>query len=144
MFSLELPKNVTEIGNHLFNFCYCLRNVAILPNAKLSDNIFIFGTGVGTMLDLRSSTVVWFGKRHYKCADASILNGLPVHKLIYYHSYHQEVLQNLIGAINLRSCQSQTLHSKLDPTGNQQDCLGMIPLHISTCSSIHDIELFTD
>jgi hypothetical protein len=29
-----------------------------------------------------------------------------------------------------------------DPTGNQQDCLGMTPLHILTCSSVHDLELY--
>jgi hypothetical protein len=29
-----------------------------------------------------------------------------------------------------------------DPTGNQQDCLGMTPLHILACSSVHDIEVY--
>jgi hypothetical protein len=38
------------------------------------------------------------------------------------------VLQNLINA------------TKLDRTGNQQDCLGMTPLHILACSSVHDLE----
>jgi hypothetical protein len=45
------------------------------------------------------------------------------------------------------SGQSPTLRSKLDPskldpTGNQQDCIGMTPLHIMTCSSVHDLELY--
>ena len=35
-------------------------------------------------------------------------------------SYHEGVLQRLHA-------------SKLDPTGNDQDCLGMTPLHILTC-----------
>jgi hypothetical protein len=48
----------------------------------------------------------------------------------------------LIAAINLRSGQRRTLRSKLDPTGNQQDCLGMTPLHILACSSVHNIELY--
>jgi hypothetical protein len=52
------------------------------------------------------------------------------------------VLQNLIAAINMRSGQRRTLRPKLDPTGNQQDCLGMTPLHILTCSSVHDIEVY--
>jgi hypothetical protein len=30
----------------------------------------------------------------------------------------------------------------LNPTGNQQDCLGMTPLHILACSSVHDIKLY--
>jgi len=40
------------------------------------------------------------------------------------------------------SGQSPTLRSKPDPTGNQQDCIGMTPLHIMTCSSVHDLELY--
>jgi hypothetical protein len=49
--------------------------------------------------------------------------------VVYYQSYHEGVLQRLLA-------------SKLDPTGNQQDCLGMTPLHILACSSVHDLELY--
>jgi hypothetical protein len=52
------------------------------------------------------------------------------------------VLQRHLAAINLRSGLRRTLRSKLDPTGNQQDCLGMTPLHILACSSIHDLEVY--
>jgi hypothetical protein len=55
------------------------------------------------------------------------MKGLPVHRVVYYQSYNQGVLQNLI---------------MLNPTGNQQDCLGMTPLHILACSSVHDIKLY--
>jgi hypothetical protein len=41
MFSLELPENITEIKRWTFYRCYCLRNVAIPPNAALADDIFI-------------------------------------------------------------------------------------------------------
>ena len=51
------------------------------------------------------------------------------------------MLQILIDAINLRSGQRRTLCSKLEPTGNQQDC-GMTPLHNLMCSSVHDLELY--
>jgi len=51
------------------------------------------------------------------------------------------MLQILIAAINLRSGQRRTLCSKLEPTGNQQDC-GMTPLHNLMCSSVHDLELY--
>ena len=67
---------------------------------------------------------------------------LPVHKLVYYQSFYQGALQNLIAAINLRSGHSRTLRNKLDPTGNHQDCLGMTPLHILACSSVHNLELY--
>jgi hypothetical protein len=57
-------------------------------------------------------------------------DGLLIHSIVYYQSYNQGVLQNLMDAI------------MLDPTGNQQDCLGMTPLHILACSSVHDIEVY--
>jgi hypothetical protein len=41
----------------------------------------------------------------------------------------------------MTSGQSQS-RSQLDPTGNQQDCLGMTPLHILACSSVHDVEVY--
>ena len=69
-------------------------------------------------------------------------DGLPIHSLIYYQSYHDGVLQRLLAAINMSSGQRRTLRSKLDPTGNHQDCLGMTPLHILACSSVHDLELY--
>ena len=47
--------------------------------------------------------------------------------MVYYHTYNENVLDIL---------------AVLDPTGNQQDCLGMTPLHILTCSSVHDIEMY--
>jgi len=40
------------------------------------------------------------------------------------------VLHSLTAAINI------------DTTGNRQDCLGMTPLHILACSSVHDLELY--
>jgi hypothetical protein len=69
-------------------------------------------------------------------------DGLPIHRIVYYQSYNQGLLQILIAAINMRSGQRRTLRSKLNLTGNQQDCLGMIPLHILACSSVHDLELY--
>ena len=41
IFSIELPYNVSEIEKYAFQNCYCLRNVAIPPNAAFSDEIFI-------------------------------------------------------------------------------------------------------
>ena len=34
------------------------------------------------------------------------------------------------------------LRSKLEPTGNQQDCLGMTPLHVLSCSTVQDLDLY--
>jgi hypothetical protein len=128
IFSLELSKNVRRIGTYAFSYCYCLRNVAFPANADLDDNIFaMFGLDATEQYDLQ----LVFG------SIAEIIrelmhrfDGLLIHSIVYYLSYNQEVLQNLISA------------SELDPTGNQQDCLGMTPLHILACSSVHNIEVY--
>jgi hypothetical protein len=141
MFSLELPEIVTEIGGSAFECCYCLRNVAFPPDVVFGDYIFIdndtfVNEGVATMTDLQrlfgdsNAEIIWELQHRF--------DGLPIHKFVYYQSYTENVLQKLIAAIN----QSQSLRSKLDPTGNQQDCLGMTPLHIMACSSVHDLEVY--
>jgi len=141
MFSLEMSENVTEIKGWALRYCYSLRNVAFPPNAVFGDNIFFKeGDEDGAKTDLQQL----FGN-----LNAGIIrmlqhrfDGLPIHRLVYYQSYNPGVLQNVISATNMRSGQRRTLRSKLDPTGNQQDCLGMTPLHILTCSSVHDLELY--
>jgi hypothetical protein len=145
MFSLELP-NVTEIGNYAFEDCYCLRNVAFPPNAVFGDDIFIDEEEEDdddNEMELRTDLQLLFG------SEAEIIrelmhrfDRLPIHSIVYYQSYNQGVLQILAAAIIMRSVQGRTLHSQLDPTGNQQDCLGMTPLHILACSSVHDIEVY--
>jgi hypothetical protein len=138
-FSLELSEHLRDIGNYAFWSCFCLRNVAIPPDAVFDKKIFIVN-GSNIISDLQEL----FGN-----SEARIIHelqhrfdGLPIHKLVYYLSYHQGVLQNLIDAIITRSCQRRSLRVKLDPTGNQQDCLGMTPLHILACSSVHDLEVY--
>ena len=137
-FSLELPETMTEIGSSAFFFCYSLRNVAIPPNAVFGDAIFT-EEDYDVMTDLRrlfgsNARIIWELQHRF--------DGLPIHKLVYYQSYYQGVLQILLAALNMRSGQRRTLRRKLDPTGNQQDCLGMTPLHILTCSSVHDLEIY--
>jgi hypothetical protein len=138
MFSLELPKYMTEIVRWSFSSCNCLRNVAFPPNADLSNYIF-GGLSEAEQYDLYQL----FGSQERIIIELQHrFDGLPIHILVYYQTYHQGVMQRLIAAINMRSGQSRTLRSKLDPTGNQQDCLGMTPLHIMTCSSAHNLEVY--
>jgi hypothetical protein len=139
MFSLELPDNTREIGSYAFGYCWCLRNVAIPPNAVVGDEIFL-NEGVDITTDLQ----LLFGNSDARITRELMrrFDGLPIHSIVYYQSYNQGVLQILIAAINTRSGQRRTLRSKLDPTGNQQDCLGMTPLHILTCSSVHDLDVY--
>ena len=113
--------------------------MALPPGAVFGDFIFIgIGTqGSGTMTDLQRM----FGLKAEIISELQHrFDVLPIHNLIYYQSYNQGVLQELTAAINLRSGQRRTLRSKLDSTGNQQDCLGMTPLHILACSSVHNLE----
>jgi hypothetical protein len=135
MFSVEIPHNVTEINGGAFAYCNSLRNVAFPPNADIGDNVFIIGIGTDLYQLFGSISDIMRELSHR-------FDGLPIHSIVYYQSFNQGVLQMLIAVINLRSGQRRTLQSKLDPTGNQQDCLGMTPLHILTCSSVHDVEVY--
>jgi hypothetical protein len=135
MFSLELPEHVTEIGNEAFSYCRCLRNVAFPPDAVYGDNI-LGGRGAFERYEFDLNQL--FGSIAEMIRELQHrFDELPIHKLVYYQSYHQRVLQNVIAL-----CQRRTLRSKLDSTGNHQDCLGMTPLHILACSSVHDLELY--
>ena len=120
------------IGLQALAYCYCLRNVAFPPNAVFNDTV-LFDDEYHQRTDLYAEIISEMQHR---------FDGLPIHSLIYYQSYHDGVLQRLLAAINMSSGQRRTLRSKLDPTGNQQDCLGMTPLHILACSSVHDLELY--
>jgi hypothetical protein len=135
-----------EIGIKAFCNCYCLRNVAFPPNAIIDDYIFNYEENNfeddedhDVMTDLQQ---LFSSELNLIRALQHRFDRLPIHKLVYYQSYHQGMLQRLIDAMNTRSGQSRTLRSKLDPTGNQQDCLGMTPLHILACSSVHDLEVY--
>jgi hypothetical protein len=146
--SLELSEELRVVENHAFTFCYCLRNVAFPPNAVFGGDIFFYEEDDYEDDDddddeIRTDLQLLFG------SNAAIINvlrhrfdGLPIHSIVYYQSYNQEVLQKIIAAINMRSGQRQTLQNKLDTTGTQQDCLGMTPLHIMACSSVHDLEVY--
>jgi hypothetical protein len=149
MFSLELPEYVMEIANGAFELCYCLRNVALPPNAVFGDDIFIEedvddDDDDDNEMELRTDLQQLFGD-----LNASIIRELqhrfyrlPIHRIVYYQSYHQGVLQDLIAAINMSSGQGPILIINVEPTGNQQDCLGMTPLHILACSSVHNLEVY--
>ena len=126
MFSLELSVEVTEIGNEALAYCYCLRNVAFPPDANVGIDIF----GGGSATEQYDLYQLFGSIAELKRALSHRFDGLLIHSIVYDQSYNQEVLQKLISA------------SKLDATGNQQDCLGMTPLHILACSSIHDLEVY--
>jgi ankyrin repeat protein len=83
-----------------------------IDNGAISDLFHLFGDSDETIVEMVQHR----------------FDRLPTHSIVYYQTYHQGVLQELTDATNL--------------TCNQQDCLGMTPLHTLTCSSMHDIELY--
>jgi hypothetical protein len=154
LFSVELSEDVSEIGYYAFEFCYCLRNVAFPPDVVFGGDtfieegiapnaIFIEEDDDDNEMELRTDLQRLFGlESRIIFALQHRFDDLPIHSIVYYQSYYQGVLERLIAAINMRSGQRRSLCIKLDPTGNQQDCLGMTPLHILACSSVHDLQLY--
>jgi hypothetical protein len=55
---------------------------------------------------------------------------------MYYQSYHSNALEVICNIINMDE------NGELHPTGHEQDCLGMTPLHILACSTVHSLELY--
>jgi hypothetical protein len=114
LFSVEIPHNVMEIGHQALAYCYCLRNVAFPPTAVFGDDIFI-DEDFNEMTDL----LLLFGSEAQVIAALQLrFNGLPIHSIVYYHSYHEGVLQILIAAINMRLGLHRTSGNELDLTGN--------------------------
>jgi hypothetical protein len=134
LFSLELSEKSSVVKNDAFTLCYCLRNVAFPLNAVIGDNILNEAFDLQLLFGNSIERIIRELQHRF--------DGLPIHSIVYYQSYNQGVLQHLIAAINMTSGNSSALRSKLDPTGNHQDCLGMTPLHILTCSSVHDLEIY--
>ena len=145
MFSIELPMSITLISASAFGACKSLRNIVLPIDAvvgfrgnKVFNNchdlqqLFIGTTGVDENPE----------EQNIINALQHRFDNLPIHKMIYYQSYNNFTVEQLKEATNMRSNQSRSLRSKLDPTGSQQDCLGMTPLHILACSTVQNIELY--
>ena len=113
-----------EINEGAFDKCRSLRNVAFPPNADISDDILSEATDLLQLFgEFEQALIIRALQNRF--------NGQPIHKLVYYLSYHQGELHLLIAS-----------GDELSPTGNLQDCLGMTPLHILACSSVHDLEVY--
>ena len=136
MFSVEISENITEIEQYAFEYCHSLRNLALPPDSEIDDGAF------------GAVTAPCYDHRGIECRDLRQLFGsttniihalkhrfdnLPIHKMLYYQSY---------SATNMRHGQRRSLRRMLDTSGNEQDCLGMTPLHILACSSVQNLELY--
>ena len=91
----------------------------------------------------------------YEMVDDALkirFDGLPIHAVCYYQSYQSkdmtiEQIDDILDPMPpLCPLSNVTRNNQKDVTQaqliNEQDCLGMTPLHILACSTKHDIEMY--
>jgi len=133
--SLELPESITRIEPFAFYFCYSLRNIAISSDTLIeSEDAFMFCTDLRKIFGYSATNIINALQHRF--------DNLPIHKMIYYQSYNNLITDQLNNATNRRCGQRRSLRSKVNPSGKQQDCLGMTPLHIMACSTVQNLELY--
>ena len=131
LISVELPVSVRQIEGDAFSYCSSLRNVALSSDAKVvASDQFDKCRDLHKLFGTTEQLINALKHRFYN---------LPIHKMIYYQSYNNITTDELNNATDIKYSKRR---SKLDPTGNQQDSLGMTPLHIMACSTVQNIELY--
>jgi hypothetical protein len=128
MFSLEMPENTIRLEHAACIACHSLRNVALAMNTVVDETAFNNCSDLLLMFDTQEA--IDNASRHR-------FNELPFHSKIYYISYFDQTT-----AEEIRSAITIGEHGELDPSGLQQDCLGMTPLHILACSTVQRLELY--
>jgi len=131
--SFELPNNTNQIDPWVFSSCVSLRNISIPRDTNVGEYAFDSCTDLIQVIGRRRSTINALRHR---------FDNLPIHEMIYYQSYNNVTVDDLNNTTNMRHGQRRSLRRKLDPSGKQQDCLGMTPLHILACSTGQNIELY--
>ena len=148
MFSAEIPETVTQIEQSTFSECHSLRNVAMPPSASVDPSSFLpFGRNdEGFFHHLFCGDLLQLFGEPSPLISSQIVNelkhrfdNLPIHKMIYYQSYNAITVDQLNSSTNIRISRRR---SKLDPSGKQQDCLEMTPLHIMACSTVQNLQLY--
>ena len=137
LMSIELSESVTLI-DHTSLSCRSLRNVAIPHN----DDVFIRrrnNENYGPFCICSDLQQLFDSEETIINSLKHRFDNLPVHKMIYYQSYNNVTVEKLNNATGIRISQRR---SKVNPSGKQQDCLGMTPLHILACSTVQNIELY--
>ena len=140
MCSVELPESIVLVQGPLeeggFNGalmnCHSLRNVSIPASAEVEEGAFEGCADLQVIFGLVEEDIVHALKHRF--------DNLPIHKMIYYQSFDNNLTSNeLNSTMDIRISRRR---SKLNPTGKQQDCLGMTPLHILACSTVQNVELY--
>ena len=135
IFSLELSEDMSELGDESLAACRSLRNLALPPIGVVGENVFNECTDLLQVSADGSEEELIDVLSHR-------FDNLPIHKMLYYQSYNNLTSEQLTDATNMRSGHTRTLRSKLDPSGNGQDTLGMTPLHILACSTVQNVDMY--
>lgn len=115
-------------GEDDFDLCPSIRNVAVSTKAQPSK---LEGRFIGCH-DLRR---LFSSSEDIHNALKSRFDGLPIHELCYFQAFHLETLEHIENIIGHMSVQNKA-------SLNNQDCLGMTPLHILTCSTKQSIDIY--
>jgi hypothetical protein len=126
LFSLELPETIIQAEDDAFGCCFSLRNITLTSNTVVSIHAFNNCQDLLQIFDTLEAIVNALRIR---------FDGLPIHSKMYYISYYPVVLEEIRNII-------MSENGELDPSGLQQDCLGMTPLHILACSTVQCLELY--
>ena len=134
MFSLELPKNIIQVERYAFGLFYSLRNVSLSPDTE----VVLQGAygGGHSFSDCRDLLQIFDTDEAIVIALQNRFNRLPIHGKTYFKSYHNTMTDEEIQNASMIGKHGD----KLDPTGLQQDCLGMNPLHILACLTVQRLE----
>jgi hypothetical protein len=128
MFSFEVPEIFIQVEGNAFGNCYSLRNIALASKTAVAENAFV---GCHDLLQIFGTKVAIVNALQYR------FNRLPVHSKMYYMSYHNQMTsEKILNSIIIGE------NGELDPTGFEQDCLGMTPLHIMACSTVQQLEVY--
>ena len=139
LFSIEIPEGVSRIEFCALASLGSLRNVAFPADSEIDDDALHICPELRQVLGVKDEDGVGSEGLDVVNALKRRFDNLPLHKLIYYQSYNNNTIDRLNGAMNVRSTLVQEL---LDISGNQQDCLGMTPLHILACSTAQELDLY--
>ena len=127
MFSLEVPENIYKLERDAFCNCHSLRNVVLATSTRGDESAFDFCTDLLRIFDTEEAIVNALKSRFV---------GLLIHATMYYTPYHN--------TMTTQEFQNAMIDEdgQLDPSGLQQDCLGMTPLHMLACSTVQCLELY--
>lgn len=121
LFSVEISGYVTKLECDAFLGCLSLRNVVLSPDTIVDRDVFADCVDLMDVYDAEPMVIINALKLRF--------HDLPLHKMLYYQSFL---------AVSNDALEKAALKSNC-----KQDCLGMTPLHILTCSSLyHDLKLY--